>query len=87
MVVYFAVKNGDNGFVFVEDRLMASFGRNDGKTTMSKSDIVVDEKAIIIWAAMGLCIRHFPYQPFYSGKCMMIDDASYAAHVIYELKA
>jgi hypothetical protein len=47
---------------------------------MSESDIVVDEIAIIIWAAMGLCISHFPYQPFNGGKCMMVDDASYTAH-------
>lgn len=81
MIIDFTVENGDDSSVFVEDRLVACFRRNDGKTTMSKSNIVVDEIAIIIWAAMGLRISHFPYQPFYGGKCMMIDDASYAAHV------
>ena len=61
MVVDFAVENGDNGSIFVEDWLVACFRRDNGKTTMSESDIVVDEIAIIIWTAMGLCISHFPY--------------------------
>ena len=41
MVVDFAVQNGDDGTVFVEDWLVPSFWGYDGKTTMSESDIVV----------------------------------------------
>jgi hypothetical protein len=41
---------------------------------------VCDEKAIIIRAAMGLCIGHSPNQPFDFGACVMIDDACDRAH-------
>ena len=47
---------------------------------MAEGDIAVDEKAVVIRAAMGLCISHSPNQPFDFGACVMIDDACDRAH-------
>ena len=68
MVVNFAIKNGDDCSIFVENWLMACFRRDYGKAAMAERDILVNEKSVIIRAAMGLRIRHFPQQSFDARK-------------------
>ena len=86
MVVDFAIENGDDCFIFVEDRLMASFRGNYSKAAMAERDILVNEKSVIIRAAMPKAVIHCMDDSLGFTNAMMIGDASYAAHD-FELKA
>ena len=86
MVVDFTVENGDDGAVFVEYWLMASFRGDYGEAAMAERDILVDEKTVIIGAAMPKAVIHCMDDSLGFTNAMMVGDASYAAHD-FELKA
>ena len=80
MVIDFAVKNGDDCSIFVEDRLMASFRGNYSKTAMAERDILVNEKSVIIRAAMPEAVIHCMDDSLSFTSAMVVGDASYTAH-------
>ena len=80
MVVDFTVKNGNDGAVFVEYWLMASFRGNYSKAAMAERDILVNEKSVIIRAAMPKAVIHCMDDSIGFTSAMVVGDASYTAH-------
>src|SRR5262245_3410839 len=84
VIVDLAVKDHDYRSVFVEDRLFAAAEVDDTETTVSESDIVLDEITVIIRPTMRLNVGHpLNKTAIYRLSCVEIDDPANPAHRLF----
>src|SRR5215813_7262382 len=81
VVINLAVEHNSNRAILVEDRLPASAEINDAQPTMTETDIVFNEVAVIVGTAMRLGRRH-AFQECATDRisCVEIDYPADPAH-------
>src|SRR5579859_1444527 len=80
-IVDFAVENNPDGFVLVEDRLMAASQIDDAEPTHSQSDAVFYKDSFVVRTAMHDGLTHSVNSGvIHHIAGMRVNDSRYAAH-------
>ncbi len=79
-IVNLAVKGDPDGAVFIAHGLLAKGGVDDGEAAVAEGDVLADEVAVAIGAAVGECGGHGADGGFIRDGFGVRDDAGDAAH-------